>query len=406
MSAMQRSLLNIIHRKTSCYQTFLKARHLCTSQMKLSIEAEPSEKAGSFRMRRWQFDGYSGLDGVVLANVRVPPILKPGDVLVKVSAASVNPLDTAMLGGYGSGMLNIMRMMSQLEQGIADMNHIEFPLTVGRDFAGEVVAIGHGVTDMSIGDKVFGVVSPHCQGSHAEYVVTSSSNVTSIPEGISPEDAASLPYVGLTAYSATVISGLLTPGRALGKRVLVLGASGGVGTFLCQMLSGWGAEVVGVCSADAMELVLSLGATHTLDYRDPATKEILLGDAGFDLVIDAAGTDDIDYVKSLRPWVGASYVTLSPPFLHNADNLGIAGGVVKSLRQVVCKNATILTEGRAYKWAFYMPNPWALKHIASLLKTNKIRAVIDKVFPFEEVPAAYETLLNGHTRGKIVIKVS
>ncbi|XP_068204055.1 reticulon-4-interacting protein 1 homolog, mitochondrial-like [Palaemon carinicauda] len=405
MNGLQKNFKNIFQLKTMCHQALLKARRTCTSRMKYSTEAKPHKKEGSYRMNRWQFDGYSGLDGLVLANVRIPPLLKPGDILIKVSAASVNPLDTAMISGYGSGMLNIMRMMGNLERGIVDMNHIEFPLTVGRDFAGEVVAIGHGVTDVSIGDEVFGVVSPHCQGSHAEYVITPSSNVARIPEGVSPEDAASLPYAGLTAYSATVVSGMLIPSSAPGKRVLVLGASGGVGTFLCQMLSAWGAEVVGVCSADAMELVMSLGATYALDYRDPVTKEILLGDAGFDLIIDAAGTDDIDYMKALKPWVGASYVTLSPPFLRNADDLGVPGGVLKSLREVVCRNVTTLREGRAYKWAFFMPNPWALKLIATMLKDNKIRAVIDRVFSFEEVPSAYESLLKGHTRGKVIIKV-
>lgn len=399
----RRNLLRLVNPSA---RQLLRSHGLGTTQNQCSAAAEPALRAIPQRMRRWQFEGYGGLEGITLANVRVPPILKPGDLLVKVSAASINSIDIAMISGYGNGMLNIMRAMDQLQQGIIDTNRIEFPLTVGRDFAGEVVAVGQGVTKLSLGDQVFGVVSPQCQGSHAEYVVASASNVCEIPEAIDPEDAASLPYVGLTAWSATVVSGMLTPGRAPGTRVLILGASGGVGTFACQMLSAWGAEVVGVCSSDAIDLVLGLGAAHALNYEDPATKALLLGDAQFDLIIDAAGTDDKDYVKALRPWVGASYVTLSSPFLRNTDNLGIVGGLAESLRQVLCKNATSLPEGRAYKWAFYMPNPWALKQIATMVSEKKIQPVIDKVFSFEEIPAAYEHVLNGRSRGKTVIKVS
>ncbi|KAK7086572.1 Reticulon-4-interacting protein 1, mitochondrial [Halocaridina rubra] len=379
---------------------------MSTSQSNHNAEAKTAERTSPLRMRRWQIDGYNGLEGVTLASGRVPPISKPGDLLIKVSASSVNPIDTAMISGYGNGMLNIMRLMDQFQQGIFDINQIEFPLTVGRDFAGEIVAVGQGVTKYSVGDRVFGVVSPQSQGSHAEYVVASGVNVCKVPRDTSLEDAASIPYVGLTAWSAAVVSGMMFKNTAPGSRILILGASGGVGTFLCQMLSAWGAEVVGVCSSDAMDFVLSVGATHALNYKDPATKELLIADGGFKLVIDAAGTDDMDYLKALKPWVGSSYVTLSPPFLRNTDDLGIAGGLAKSVRQVVCKNATSLSEGRAYKWAFYMPNPWALQQIANMISENKIRAVIDKVFPFEEVPTAYEHVLNGHARGKTVINVS
>lgn len=370
-----------------------------------SNEAQKVEAAPSLRMHAWQTFGYDGVEGLLMERVRVPPVLRPGDLLVKIHAASVNPIDTAIIGGYGRDVLNVMRVIGQLERGAATTTPTEFPLTAGRDFAGEVVSVGHGVQGVSVGDKVLGVVSPQAQGTHAEYAITSASNVCLMPDTVTPEEAASVPYAALTAWSAVVVSGLVTPASAPRARVLVLGASGGVGTLLCQLLTAWGAQVVGVCSSDALGLVTSLGA-DALDYTDPATKDVLRTDGRFDLVINAAGTDDLDYLDALRPWMGSSFVTLSPPLLRNIDSDGMALGLLKSVKEVVCHNTSSLSEGRAYKWAFYMPNPWALKQITKMLSTYKIRPVIDKVFPFTETPAAYQHVLEGHARGKTVISMS
>lgn len=383
-------------------QTSFKClRHV--SEQTYSTVAERAEVGAGLRMHAWQTFGYDGVDGLIMERVRVPPVLRPGDLLVKVHAASVNPIDTAIIGGYGREVLNAMRMVGHLERGTTT-TATEFPLTVGRDFAGEVVSVGHGVEGVAVGDKVLGVVSPQSQGTHAEYAITSASNVCLMPDTVTPEEAASVPYVGLTAWSAVVVSGMVTPSSAPYTRVLVLGASGGVGTLLCQLLTAWGAQVVGVCSSDAVGLVAGLGV-EALDYKDPTTKDMLTADRGFNLVINAAGTDDMDYLNALRPWMGSSYVTLSPPLLRNIDNTGMVMGLLKSVKEVVCRNTSSLSEGRAYKWAFYMPNPWALKQITKMLSTYKIRPVIDKVFPFTEAPAAYHHVLEGHARGKTVISM-
>ncbi|KAK4310175.1 hypothetical protein Pmani_018238 [Petrolisthes manimaculis] len=357
------------------------------------------------RMRAWQLNGYDGVEGLSLEMARIPPILRPSDVLVKVHAASVNPIDTVLIGGYGRPVLNIMRALGQLEQGIVDPNQTELPITGGRDFVGEVVGVGQRVRGISVGQRVLGVVSPQGQGSHAEFVVTPSSNVCSLPDDVNTEEAASLPYTALTGWSAVVVSGMITPGKALGKRVLVLGAAGGVGSFLCQLLSVWGAQVTGVCSNDAMDLVASLGA-EPLDYTDPSTKPMLTADKGYDLIINAAGKDDLEYLSALKPWMGASYVTLSPPLLTNIDQRGLAAGLIKSAREIACQNLTSLSEGRVYKWAFFMPNTRALSHITHLLATHMIRGVVDGVFPFSQTPQAYKHVLNGHARGKTIITLT
>ncbi|MPC56217.1 Reticulon-4-interacting protein 1, mitochondrial [Portunus trituberculatus] len=137
-------------------------------------------------------------------------------------------------------------------------------------------------------------------------------------------------------------------------------------------------QVVGVCSNDALGLVTSLGA-DALDYTDPATKDVLRTDGRFDLVINAAGADDLDYLDALRPWMGSSFVTLSPPLLRNIDSDGMILGLLKSVKEVVCRNTSSLSEGRAYKWAFYMPNPWALNQITKMLSTYKVRYLTDSI---------------------------
>lgn len=370
-----------------------------------STSVAEAESASGLRMRAWQVSNYDGVDGLSLCSVRTPPVLQPGDLLVRVHAASVNPIDTAIIRGYGGRVLNTMRAMGRFKQGVFDENQVEFPLTAGRDFAGEVVYVGQGVKTVKIGDKVFGVVSPQNQGSHAEYVVTSACNVCLVPENVSAEEAASIPYTGLVAWSAVTVSGMLTAGTAPRSRVLVIGASGGVGTFLCQLLSVWETQVVGLCRSDAQEMVASFGV-EALDYRDPATKDMLIADGGFDLVINASGVNDIDYMKALKPWMGASYVTLSPPLLRNIDDMGMVNGLFKSAKDLLCKNAAALSEGRTYRWCFFMPNPNALKQITEMLASHKIRPVIDKVFPFGETPEAYHYVINGHARGKTIISMS
>ncbi|KAG7164484.1 reticulon-4-interacting protein 1 homolog, mitochondrial-like isoform X2 [Homarus americanus] len=380
-------------------------RGFSVSCRKSSLQPEEAEAVGELRMRAWQTTGYDGVDGLLLGSVRVPPILLPRDVLVRVQAASVNPIDTAIINGYGGEVLNMMRTLGRLEQGILDDNQMEFPLTAGRDFAGEVVSVGQDVKSLAVSDRVFGVVSPQRQGSHAEFVTTAASNVCLMPNNINAEEAASVPYAALTAWSAVMVTGMLTPDAAPRSKVLLLGASGGVGTIICQLLSSWGAQVVGLCSSDALDLVTSLGV-EALDYREPTTKDMLIAEGGFDLVINATGEDDLDYMKALKPWKGCSYITLSPPLLRNIDSMGLAAGLFKSARQVLCRNATSLSEGRAYKWAFYMPNPWALNQLAKMLASQRIRPVIDKIFPFTEAPEAYRYVIDGHARGKTVLSLS
>ncbi|CAL4065482.1 unnamed protein product, partial [Meganyctiphanes norvegica] len=334
------------------------------------------------------------VEGAIMEMARIPHVARPTQMIVKVEAASVNPLDTAMINGYGSNMINVLRKMDRAEKGIWTQDEIEFPLTVGRDFAGEVVYVGQSVKNIKVGNKVMGVVSPQAQGSHAEYVVTSENNVCHLPENINAIEGSSIPYVGLTAYSAIVVSGGVTRSNALGKRVIVLGASGGVGTFATQLLTAWGAEVRHI-----------IGLFKSISFSELMKVEGLMWRGSFDLVLDACGTDDLVYMEALRPWMGSSYVTLSSPMMRNIDSNGLIPGLFESVRDVLCKNSRTVQEGKVYKWAFYMPNPIALKEIGKLVSKGMIRPIIDKVYPFEDALDAYDYVLAGNTKGKTVINL-
>ena len=227
--------------------------------------------------------------------------------------------------------------------------------------------------------------------------------IEKIPDNISLTDSASIPYAALTAWSAITVSGGIVPNQAHRMRVLVLGASGGVGTMLVQILASWGAEVAAVCSSDAFDLVSNLGAIEFYDYKDPETKELLTSYPGFDLIVDASGNNDSTYIKGLKEWRGASYVSLTPPLLKNIDNLGFITGSIKSLTEIIVDNAQSLSDGKFKKWAFYMPNPWALNDITKMIENNRLVAVVDKVFPFKDGHEAYKHILNGPIRGKTII---
>ncbi|XP_045595452.2 reticulon-4-interacting protein 1 homolog, mitochondrial [Procambarus clarkii] len=402
VAAGRRSTPNVFRK--SLHKTPCSVRGLSVSCHKAMPFTEADSASGP-RMKAWQTSRYDGVDGLSLCSVRTPAVLDPGDLLVRVHAASVNPIDTKIIKGYGDKVLNMMRAMDRVKQGTFKEEERKFPLTGGRDFAGEVVCVGQNVKGVVAGDQVLGVVSPQHQGSHAEYVVTAACNVCLKPENVSTEEAASIPYAGLTAWSAVTLTGMVTATTAPQSRILIIGASGGVGIFLCQLLSSWGAEVVGLCSSDAQGMVASFGV-ETMDYRDAATKSMLIADGGFDVVINASGVEDLDYMKALKPWKGASYVTLTSPLLRNIDDLGMMVGLVKSTKDLLWRNVTSLSEGRTYKWSFYTPNPCALKQITEMLASQKIRPVVDKVFPFTETPEAYSYVINGHARGKTVISMS
>ncbi|XP_072264814.1 reticulon-4-interacting protein 1, mitochondrial [Pyxicephalus adspersus] len=353
-------------------------------------------------MPAWVIDKYGSNDVLRFnENVLFPIIHYPNEVIIQVHAASVNPIDVNMRNGYGSASLNMTR----------DPLHVktagsEFPLILGRDVSGIVMECGLAVQYFKPGDQVWAAVPPWKQGTFAEFVVASANEVSLKPKSLSHTEAASLPYVTLTAWAALVNSCGLKKETCPGKRVLIFGASGGVGTAATQLLKAWGAHVTVVCSGEAQTLMNDLGADDIIDYTTGRLQDQLKTRDLFDVVLDnVGGTSEELALQYLKPWSGASYCTLVTPFLYNTDRLGIADGMMRSGITLGSKVVKHLCKGIHYRWGFFTPSGPALDEIGEIVDAGKMRPVVEKVFPFSDVPQAFEKIEAGHARGKTVIEV-
>ncbi|NWW36054.1 RT4I1 protein, partial [Panurus biarmicus] len=362
-----------------------------------------SPRARSF-FPSWVIDRYGSNEVLRFTTDMMFPIIHfPNEVFFKVHAASLNPIDLSMRSGYGATALNMKRDPLKLKTG-----ETEFPLFFCRDVSGVVMECGLGVFFFKPGDEVWAAIPPWKQGTLSEFVVANMIlfQVSFKPKCLSHTEAAALPYVGLTAWSALNQVGGLNQSNCTGKRILILGASGGVGTFAVQLLKAWDSHVTAVCSHDASTLVKKLGADEVIDYKSGNLEKQLKTLPLFDFILDNVGGSTEKWALDLlKKWSGATYVTLVTPFLINMDKLGVADGMLQTGVTVGSKTLKHLFFGVHYRWAFFMPSGPNLDEIAELVDSGKIKPVIDEVFSFSEVPKAFLKLEGGHARGKTVINV-
>jgi NADPH:quinone reductase-like Zn-dependent oxidoreductase len=321
-------------------------------------------------MRAIVRDRYGPPDVLAVGEIAKPRLESDG-VLVRVRAASVNPADWHMLTGTP--------FLARTSGGL------RAPKTrqVGTDFAGVVEAVGSDFDGgLHVGDEVFGARN----GALAEYVVVKNA-VAAKPANVSFEEAAAVPVAALTALQGLRDKG----GLQSGERLLVNGASGGVGTFAVQLAKAFGAEVTGVCSTRNVELVRSLGADHVVDY---AREDFTRGPGGYDLVYDVAGG---------RSWSALKRV-LAP-----SGRLVVAGGPkVNRITGVSMRHLARLKLASALgrrKATFYIAkvNRADLVVLQGLLADGSIRAALDRTYPFEETAEAMRYLGAGHARAKVVV---
>ena len=300
------------------------------------------------------------------------PVPKDGEVLVKIHAASVNALDWHLLTAdiflvrFGEGLFKPKRSR------------------LGADMAGVVEAVGSGITQFKPGDAVYGDIEPYGSGAFAEYAAVPTKGLAPMPAGASFEEAAALPVAALTA-----LQGLRDVGKiAAGKRVLVNGASGGVGTYAVQIAKAFGAEVTAVCSTRNVEQAWALGADHVIDY----TKEnFTQSGQQYDLILAANGYHSLgDYKRALAP--GGIYV--------------MAGGKTRQIFDVILLGWWY-SRGGDKKLANVMAHSSVpdLLVINELVESGKVKPAIDRTYPLEQTADALRYLGEGHARGKIVIKV-
>lgn len=354
-------------------------------------------------------------------NSKLPTINRPNDVMVKVLASSVNPLDIEMSRGYGNVLLSMGHAI--MSYGIDTLSYGRLPVTPGRDFVGKIVSKGNSVWNYKPGDIIWGTVTPYENGSHADHVVTSENAVSIKPKNLSHNEAAAIPYVGMTAWSALATFGGLDPTNCQNKKILVLGGSGGVGCFAIQLLKFWGANVTTTCSKESMEQLKSItNVDLCVDYND--TEQFLNQFRGtFDFILDASTatvsrknyeliTNVVNKNLNSKATKNAVfdrnrtvYVTLSSPLLKNFDRYGVLGGTMSTISDALIDSLNGIQHGVSFRWAYYLPNPKALSYIAQLVERGYIKPFTSNVFSFDKALDAYESLEKRPIIGKVVLEI-
>lgn len=200
------------------------------------------------------------------------------------------------------------------------------------------------------------------------------------PASLADIEAAGILYAGLTAWAGLFVTGglggisgaLTSLGGGIGKRICILGASGGVGSIAVQIAKSENVEVIATCSTDALPIVECLGADHVIDYTSPDSNEKLLSLGPYDIIFDCAGKGS-DYATQL-PWKFGQYITLSSPLLKNFDEHGIGLGLFKNILNLVESNIKTLSSNRALvKWAYFVPAPQGIEYLKNLVDSKKVR---------------------------------
>ena len=316
-------------------------------------------------------DRYGSADVLRLRDIDRPE-LGNDDVLVRVLAAGVDP-----------GVWHLMTGLPYLVRLGFGLRAPKTPVR-GMDVAGRVEEVGENVTQFEVGDEVFGT----CNGSFAEYARATEDKLALKPANLSFEQAAAVPVSACTALHALRDSGEV---RA-GQKVLIVGASGGVGTFAVQLAKAFGAQVTGVCSTTKLELVRSIGADQVIDYtRDDFSQ---IGER-YDLILDIAGNRSLSLLRSALTPAGTLVIVGGEgggPWLGGTD------------RQI---RALILSPFVRHNLRNFISveNKEDLLVLKELIESGKVTPVIDRTYPLREAPDAIRYLEDGHARGKVVIKV-
>jgi alcohol dehydrogenase len=332
-------------------------------------------------MRAFVLTGYGAISDNVRLTEIPDPIAGPGEVLIEIHAASLNPIDFKTVRGD-----------------LKRISKYELPRPFGFDASGIVMSAGTGATRFKPGDAVYVRASRDTIGTFAEQIVVDEKFVALKPVKISHAAAASLPLVGLTT-----LQGFSRAGARAGQRILIHAGSGGVGTFAVQYARHLGLDVTSTTSSKNADFVKSLGANRVIAYD----RENYLEQGGdYDIVYDAlGGAFTVDAFKLVKR--GGAVISLSgPPDRDFARREG-AGWLVRVAVWLMGRKvyAASAKAGASYCWFFTEPNGDQLRDIAALVDRGAIKPVIDREFPFEQLPAALTYLEAGRARGKVVLMV-
>lgn len=322
-------------------------------------------------MKAFTYESYGGPDVLVYSDTEIP-LPGDGEVLIKVRASSVNPADWHFVRGEPYFARVIMGLRKPKER------------RVGIDVAGTVEAVGSDVTRFKPGDKVFGA----SRGTFAEYVCAPQTDVSLKPDNVTFEQAGTVGVAGHTALQAVRDHGHVKPGH----KVLINGAAGGVGTFAVQIGKSFGADVTAVCSARNVEMVRSIGADKVVDYTNEDFTET---DQQYDVIVDCMGRHQLSAITKIMTRNGIYVVVGAPtgrwiaPLPATIKTLVLSKFATQSVAMFIAKTRT-----------------QDLMTLGELMRSGKVKPVIDRSYPLPEVPAALRYLEEGHARGKVVITVA
>ena len=343
-----------------------------TAQTRQAAPATGSNSPGTTKMRAIVQDRYGEEAADVLRLEKIDrPEVGPGDVLVRVRAASAHIGDWHVMAGLPY-LLRIIGFGFRAPK----------VRVRGMDVAGTIEAVGLDVTQFRVGDEVFGTSN----GSFAEYATAAQDTLAVKPANLTFEQAAALPTSAVAALQALRDAG----GVTAGQHVLLVGASGGVGLFAVQIAKAFGAEVTGVCSSAKVDLVRSAGADHVIDYTK---EEFTRNQARYDLILDMGGNRSLSEVRRVLSQSGTLVSVGSEQGNRWVGGRGwiqamLLSRFVRSLRPLASE-----------------PNDADLRYLKELVEAGKVTPVIDRTYPLSQVPDAIGYLKAGHAQGKIVIAV-
>jgi NADPH:quinone reductase-like Zn-dependent oxidoreductase len=320
-----------------------------------------------------------GKDGLRAAEVPEPEV-GGGDVLVKVSAASINPLDTMVRNGEFKRLLKYRT-----------------PFVLGHDVAGVVTRVGSGVRDFQVGDEVYARPRDLRIGTFAEHLAIDQDDVAPKPASLTLHEAAAVPLVSLAAWQALVDRAHVQPGQ----KVLVHAGSGGLGSTVIQLAKHLGATVATTARGENAELARGLGADVVVDYIKEDFAEVL---SGYDVVLDSRGGENLERSLTVLKRGGQAIGVAGPPDPGFAKQLGapkFMGVAMGLLSRKIRKQARKL--GVSYSFLWMQANGAQLRELAALYDAGHLRPVIDKTFPFDQTRAALAYVEQGRATGKVVI---
>uniref|UniRef100_A0ACD5W3R4 Uncharacterized protein n=1 Tax=Avena sativa TaxID=4498 RepID=A0ACD5W3R4_AVESA len=311
------------------------------------------------------------------------PDLKPGEVLVRARAVSINPLDLRIRSGYGRCLFEPL-----------------LPLIIGRDISGEVAATGTSVSSFSIGQEVYGALHPTAtRGTCADYAILSQDELTPKPSTLTHVEASAIPFAALTAWRA--LHG--TAGISEGQRVLVIGGGGAVGLSAVQLAVAAGCSVSATCGAQSIEQILAAGAEKAIDYTSEDTESAVTGK--FDAVLDTIGVSETERIGINLLRRGGHYMTLQGEAAALADRYGLFVGLPAATATLLNKKMQYrCSHGIEYSWTYMRADPEGLHEIQKLSGAGKLKIPVEKTFPISEVREAHEAKEKRLVPGKVVLE--